>query len=159
MKSHSTNKQSQATILKSIRKTKDMLKSNFQGFQRAGTVSRCQFCTIVNNSKKLEITNWIEITFCCRVDGRQRHGSSQSDGQRAKSCDSSHSGSSGRHLTGEMIRQLQEQRKGPSQLQPPTTTTTAAAAVAQHHQHLLQMNAAAAAYERALKVSSDNKCK
>jgi hypothetical protein len=58
-----------------------------------------------------------------------------------------------------MIRQLQEQRKGPSQLQPPTTTTTAAAAVAQHHQHLLQMNAAAAAYERALKVSSDSKCK
>ena len=95
-----------------------------------------------------------------RVDGRQRHGSSHSDSHRAKSCDSSHSGSSGRHLTGEMIRQLQEQRKGPllpsqqqqQQPQQQTTTTTATNAVSQHHQHLLQMNAAAAAYERALKV-------
>ena len=55
-----------------------------------------------------------------------------------------------------MIRQLQEQRKGPlppsQQQQQPGATTTATNAVAQHHQHLLQMNAAAAAYERALKV-------
>ena len=61
-----------------------------------------------------------------------------------------------------MIRQLQEQRKGPlppsqqpQQQQQQSTaaaTTTATNAVAQHHQHLLQMNAAAAAYERALKV-------
>jgi hypothetical protein len=86
----------------------------------------------------------------CRVDERQRHGSSQSDGQRAKSCDSSHSGSSVRHLTGEMIRQLQEQRKG---VAPQLTQPQTAAAVAQHHQQLLQMNAAAAAYEKALKVS------
>ena len=96
------------------------------------------------------------MIFCSRVDGRQRHGSSQSDGHRAKSCDSSHSGSSGRHLTGEMIRQLQEQRKGvplstsTSSLasQPPLTTP---ANVTQ--QYLLQVNAAAAAYEKALKVS------
>jgi hypothetical protein len=92
-----------------------------------------------------------------RVDGRERHTSSHSDGHRAKSCDSSHSGSSGRHLTGEMIRQLQEQRKGVMPLSSSTsslasqTSLTTPANVTQ--QYLLQMNAAAAAYEKALKVS------
>jgi hypothetical protein len=54
-----------------------------------------------------------------------------------------------------MIRQLQEQRKGPpsqqQQLSASTTTAAATAAAQQHQLHQLQMTAA---YERALKVSS-----
>ena len=55
-----------------------------------------------------------------------------------------------------MIRQLQEQRKGPpsqqqQQLSTSATTAAATAAAQQHQLHQLQMTAA---YERALKVSS-----
>ncbi len=76
---------------------------------------------------------------------RERHGSSQSqsDNQRAKSCDSSHSGSSGRHLTGEMIRQLQEQSKEPRIPPPPPNA---------QQQHILDINASAALYEKVLQV-------
>lgn len=68
--------------------------------------------------------------------------SSQSDNQRAKSCDSSHSGSSGRHLTGEIIRQLQEQTKDtrPNLQQ----------------QKIMDINASVALYEKVLQVERCN---
>jgi len=100
---------------------------------------------------KKRVESWNKSKFffdlVIRVGDRQRHGSSQSDNQRAKSCDSSHSGSSGRHLTGEMIRQLQEQTKDtriPPPPPPPANT--------QQQQHLLDINASAALYEKVLQV-------
>jgi hypothetical protein len=83
---------------------------------------------------------------CIRVGDSdcEHHGTSQPDNQRAKSCDSSHSGSSGRHLTGEMIRQLQEHSKD---TRVPQLTSSL------QQQQLLDINASLAIYEKVLQVN------